>query len=114
MEIDHYEQLFDSTYLRWFDLNGSPALVRIEKVERLELTLRGGAKKKAPVATLALVKGEIEHMKPLVLNRTNAEAIAALHGNRPAEWTGKEIVLFQTTTKLKGVEVNCIRIRGRK
>jgi F-type H+-transporting ATPase subunit alpha len=78
----------------------------IEKVEREELTLRGGAKKKAPVITVK------NGSKPLVLNRTNADTIAELHGNKPSGWPGKRICLYVTTTKLKGKTVNCIRIKG--
>lgn len=114
MGIDHYEALFDSTYLRWFDLNGQPSLVVIKSTERKELTLRGGAKKKAPVIDIEQIQGAITDIKPLVLNRTNADSIASIHGNRPSEWPGKEIVLYQDVTKLKGQETNCIRIRKRK
>lgn len=107
MTIDDYEALFDSKYLRWFDIEGKGDIVcTIEKVEREELTLRGGAKKKAPV--ISIKNGS----KPLVLNRTNADSIAELHGNKPSQWPGKRICLFVTTTKLKGKQVNCIRIKG--
>ena len=112
---DHWEALFDSTYFRWFDLSGSPALVSIRKVERLvEVTMRGGAKKKVSIIHFSQVNGKIENVKPLVLNRTNAETIAAIHGDYVPAWTGKELVLFQDQTKLKGKPVPCVRIRARK
>lgn len=105
--IDDYEALFDSKYLRWFDIDGKGDITcTIEKVEREELTLRGGAKKKAPVITIK------NGSKPLVLNRTNADSIAELHGNKPSQWVGKRICLYVTQTKLKGKTVNCIRIKG--
>ena len=114
-EVDHHEAMFDSTYLRWFHLEGSPALVEVVKVERrVELTLRGGAKAYKPVVHLNLIKGSIDAIKPLVMNKTNSEAIAAIHGVKPSEWPGKQIVLYQDTTKLKGETVNCIRIRAKK
>ena len=112
---DHWQALFDKAYLRWFHLNGQPALVRITKVEgKVELMLPGGVKAKKPVLTFSQVKGKIEDVKPLVLNVTNGNAIAEIHGVRPSEWPGKEIVLYQGTQRLKGKEVPAIRIRKKK
>lgn len=126
---DHWQALFDHKYLRWFDLKGEPALCEIVKVEaRVELTLPGGAKARKPVIHLKLVQGKIENakdengksldtIKPLVLNTTNGSAIASIHGAKPSNWTGKQIVLFETTTSLwnrqtkKMEEVPCLRVR---
>lgn len=116
-EFDHqddFERLFDQNFLRWFHLQGAPALVEIVKVDRQELTLRGGATKKSPVLALKQIKGSIEAMKPLVMNRTNMDAIATFLGRKPSEWIGKQIVLYQDVTKLKGKEVPCIRVRQPK
>jgi len=111
--IDVYEALFDSKYLRWFhiqealDKEGKTEIVcTIENVERVELTLRGGAKKWGPVVT---IKGGT---RQFVLNRTNADTIAELHGNQPSKWIGKKFAIYVTTTKLKGKTVNCIRVKG--
>jgi hypothetical protein len=118
---DNWEALFDHNYLRWFNLNDQPSLVEITSVERgVELTMRGGIKTKKPVIGLKQLKGAIEEIKPLVLNVTNGNAIALLHGPKPSEWVGKQIVLFPATTKMydgetkKMLEVGCIRIRGKK
>ena len=113
-EIDYWEKLFDKTYLRWFHLNGKPALVRITKIERKELTLRGGAKKKSGIIHLEQVNGSIEEIKPLVLNVTNGESIAEIHGTKPVDWVGREIVLFETTRNLKGKPVPCIAVRAKR
>ncbi len=114
-EIDHWEALFDKNYLRWFHLKGQDVTVEIEKVERnVELTMRGGKKSKK---TLIHFKGKD---KPLVLNATNGESIAELHGNKPTGWIGQKVVLFQSVTsmydkeKKKMVEKECIRIKGVK
>ena len=114
-QLDHrddYQVLFDSTYLRWFHLQGKEVRVTIEKVEKdVELTVAGGVKKVAPVVSFKN-KG-----KPLVLNKTNGSAIAAIHGRKPSQWIGKKIVLYATTTKMfnpdtKRLEtVGCIRIK---
>lgn len=107
--IDHYEAMFDSQYLRWFDLaDKRETTVKITKVEPKELTVRGGAKKTAPVITMEGKK------KQFVCNVTNADAIAELYGPKPSEWVGKSITLFVTTTKLSGKEVQCLRVRAPK
>lgn len=117
---DNWDAWFDHNYLRWFDLNGHPALVKITKAETQELTMRGGIKKKAPVATIEQVQGKIDEPKPIVLNRTNARSIAAIHGTKPTDCLGKEVVLYPTTTEMydkdlkKMVTVGCIRIREKK
>lgn len=114
-KIDHFEALFDSTYLRWFDLNDSPALVEIVKVESdVAMTLPGGAKSKRPVVHMKLVNGKIQNMKPMVLNKTNGNTIAGIHGVKPSTWSGKEVVLFKDKTQCKGKTVDCIRIRAKK
>jgi hypothetical protein len=112
--VDDFERLFDQNYLRWFHLEGEPALVEIVSVTREELTLRGGAVKKSPVIALKLIQGKIKLIKPLVMNRTNMDSIVDFLGRRPSEWAGKQMVLFQDTTKLKGQTVPCIRVRKPK
>jgi len=113
---DHFEALFNKAYLRWFHLGEQGALVEIESIDRdVEMTLPGGAKTKSPVLRYKVVNGHIDQpLRPLVLNKTNATSIAAIHGAATSGWVGKEIVLFPTETKLKGDMVGCIRVRGRK
>ena len=118
MEFDYKDSadaLFDAKYLRWFHLCGKPSLVKIVAVEKgVEMTLPGGREAKKPVVTLEQVSGDIVDMKPLVLNRTNADAIKDIGGDRPSKWIGMEIVLTPTSTKMKGEVVGCIRIRPKK
>jgi hypothetical protein len=57
------------------------------------------------------IQGAIESVKPLVMNRTNMEELARFLGRRPSDWVGKQFVVFQDETKLKGQSVPCIRIR---
>ena len=49
--------------------------------------------------------------KGLVLNKTNGNAIAELHGEEMDDWPGKEITIFPTTTEYKGKRADCIRIK---
>jgi hypothetical protein len=47
------------------------------------------------------------------LNRTNCKTIAAIYKTPYIEqWKGKKITLYITTTKLKGEDVECLRIRN--
>ena len=111
---DDFERLFDQNFLRWFHLQGKPALLEIVGIERKELTLRGGAKKKSPVISVKQIQGAIDAIKPLVMNRTNMEELSSFLGRKPSDWIGKQFVVFQDETKLKGVTVPCIRIRAPK
>lgn len=115
VKIDHYEALFNSKYFRWFDLNGEPALVEIVSVNAdVEMTLPGGAKDKRPTMVFKQVKGKIDNTKPLVLNKTNGNEIAKIHGVKPSAWIGKQIVLFQAMTKLRGEPKDCVRVRAKR
>lgn len=112
-KIDHFEALFDSNYLRWFDLQCREFTLEIKSVKQEELTVRGGAKKKAPVVTFTVGK------KPLVLNKTNARTIADLcKSHRVSDWIGKRITLYTDSTQLFNQEtrkmetVQCIRVKG--
>lgn len=120
-EIDHYQALFDKNYMRWFHLQDKPSLVKITKVIRsVEMTLPGGRKTKKPCIEFTQVQGSIQEVKPLVLNSTNAQAIAKIHGDKPSQWAGKEIVLYPTTCEMfdkdqrKMVQQDCIRVREKK
>jgi len=52
--------------------------------------------------------------KGLVLNKTNANTIAEAYGDESENWSGKEIVVFASTTDLRGQQVACIRVRKPK
>ena len=89
--------------------------VTIKKVEKgVELTLRGGVKKNAPVVHF---EGKD---RPLVLNKTNTGSLASILGNKPSTWAGKKVVIYPTTTRMYKEEtkqmetVGCIRIKGAK
>ena len=120
---DHADALFDSTYLRWFHLNNSPALVEIVAVrKRVTLTLPGGREARKPVIQLKQVNGKIDTEKqehggdihPLVLNQTSKTGIMDVCGSKPSEWVGQQVVLYQAEDKLRGELVPCIRIRKPK
>lgn len=118
---DHFETLFNAQYLRWFHLNDKPALVEIVGIDKkVELTMRGGVKKFAPILRIKQISGAIDEIRPLVLNKTNSNSIAKIHGPKPSQWPGKQIVLYCDVTKMwdaetkSNAEVPCIRIRAKK
>lgn len=49
MSADYFEALLDSPFLRWFDLNGRPALVEITSIRQEEISVSGGAQKRCPI-----------------------------------------------------------------
>ena len=59
-----------------------------------------------------LVLGFVGQKKLLVVNRTNFDAIADLHGEDTDGWTGQRITLYPDTARVGGKSVACVRVRG--
>ena len=49
--------------------------------------------------------------KSLVLNKTNAIAIAHVYGPECKDWLGKQIILYSTKVDYAGQMVDAIRVR---
>ncbi len=96
--------LFPSKYLKADDLGGQDRLATITAVEMEEI----GPKKDQKVC-LSFAGTE----KRLVLNKTNAEVIGKLHGQRVVDWVGKSIVLYPTEVEYQGRTQLGIRVRTR-
>ena len=92
-------QLFPSNYLRAEDLDGD-AIVTIERITQKDFN---GEQK--PILLLQDSKG-------LVLNKTNSNTIAQLHGDEIDGWSGKRITLFPTSVPFRGDIVPAIRVKG--
>ncbi len=97
------DEAFPSNWLKAADLNNRTVKVKIDKVIFEEI---GQNKDKKPVVYFEKVK------KGLVLNRTNAVGIAAMHGKTMEGWTGKEIELFSMMVPFQGQNVAAIRVRA--
>lgn len=109
-DVDHYAQLKDSEFLGHWDIPvGKTFKLTIESIGLEEATHPTTFKKEWK--TVASFKGA---KKRLILNVTNMKAIASWHGSNPKKWPGKEVELYRTTTKLKGEEVECVRIKEDK
>ena len=102
----HWRTMMSSEYLYAADLLGRDIVVTIEKIVAGKLIGEGGREAKKPLVHFAGKK------KPLALNATNCKTIASIYGtNDMAQWIGKRITLYPTTTKVKGQTEECIRIR---
>jgi hypothetical protein len=95
-------EFFPGRYFKAETLAGKARVLRIGAVERDKLS-DGSVK---PV-----VKFEDEPMK-LVLNRTNANAIATVYGNNTDNWMGKLIELYPTRTPFGSNMVDAVRVRA--
>jgi len=97
----HIDQLYPSRFLRCADLNGQSMRVVIKGISREDV---GGEQK----IVLSFANGA----KALILNKTNARAIAkALACDDTKDWRGKSITLVPAVTDFKGDTVDCIRVR---
>jgi hypothetical protein len=98
----HVDQLYPSRFLRCADLNGQPMRVVIKGISREDVS---GEQKN--------VLSFANNAKDLILNKTNARAIAkALGCNDTKDWRGKSITLVPAVTDFKGDTVDCIRVRA--
>lgn len=100
------ELMFPGKYLTAEDLKGKDVTVTICKVVIEDLPVKGSKQKKR-----SCVIGFEKAKKELVVNVTNADSIAALHGKKAEDWIGKPITLYPTTTTFGREIVSCIRIR---
>lgn len=101
-----YRSLFDNRWVKAWDLGGRDITVTIVKVEAG--VLENAKLKKRDRAPIVWFRGG---KKPLALNRTNAQTIAAMYGNNTEDWIGKAVTLYPTTTEMAGKACDCIRVR---
>ncbi len=103
-----YELLFPSKYIKAAELRGKDVPLTIKAVELTDLPLKGTSDTKK--------RGVIEFQetqKMLVLNRTNADIIARMHGRDTDEWVGKRIALYPAQASFGRETVPAIRIRAK-
>lgn len=100
-----YRTMFDSDYLFAFHLQGREVTLKIARVESGLVKGEKGKKDRKPVVYFAGKE------KGLALNKTNGKTIAGLYGNDTAQWIGKLVTLYPTTTEFGRETVDCIRIR---
>ena len=99
------DELFPSRWLKGADLNGQQPVVSIAKVSMETVQNQdGGEEQKPGVWFNGTDKG-------LILNRTNGDAIAKLHGDETNKWTGQQIMLVTERVSAFGQMHDAIRIR---
>jgi hypothetical protein len=92
---------FPSKYLKSADVKAKQIVATISHVD-METVGAGQDQKSKPVIY-------IEGQKPIVLNRTNFEAIEGAFGDTD-EWAGRKIKVYCAPTRYQGKAVDGIRI----
>jgi hypothetical protein len=93
--------IFTSKYLKSADVKAKPLIMMISYVDYEAV---GEDKKKKPVLYP-------ENGKPIVLNRTNFEAIEDVLGDSD-EWPGHKVRVFCAPTQYQGKRVDGIRVEA--
>jgi hypothetical protein len=96
--------LYPSKFLKATDLGGVPHVVKILRIEVQDI----GNPQKSDRKPVMYFTGRD---KGLVLNKTNALAIAARFGPDMGPWIGKEIELFATIVSGASGPIEGIRVR---
>lgn len=110
----HVDLLFPSKYIKAADLMDKPdgAELTIHSLTTETLRMSDGSDEEKWVIHFAeWQKKPEDKRKRLVLNKTNAISIAALHGNETDKWIGKKITLYATTCMAFGKREDCIRVK---
>lgn len=107
MSKTHWKKLTNPNYIGAYSLeDGKDLVVQIESVTRELVTGENGKKDEYTVAKL-------KNQKPFILNATNQKLISKALGTPFIEdWVGKKITLYVSYTKLKGDDVECLRVRS--
>ena len=98
------DEAFPSKYLKSSDVKDKPRIAVISHIEREQI----GKGEDAQEKYVLYLEGDIS---PMVLNRTNWEAIEDAFGDSD-NWPGHKIQLYPTTTQFGAEAVDCIRIRA--
>jgi hypothetical protein len=99
------DELFPSPYFKAVDLDGDTTLT-MSGLETEDIRERNGDTKRKGVLSFS------ESEKKLILNRTNAEQIASLHGRDFEHWSGKQVTLYATPVSTPEGTRDGIRVRS--
>ena len=92
---------FTSKYLKASDLQGRDVTVKMGRVEQEKI----GDDQKLILYFQGKERG-------MVLNRTNANAIADVYGGETNDWYGQTIILFEQMVDFQGKRVPGLRVRA--
>ena len=103
----HFRKLFDNRFIGSWDLEGRESItLEIKEVKVEEVQNTTGKVEKRPVLHFAGTKTD----KGMVLNKTNAKAIAAEHGTNVDDWVGKKIKLVVRPVSAFGSTTDALRV----
>jgi arabinogalactan endo-1,4-beta-galactosidase len=92
---------YPSNYLRASDLKGRNIPVVIDRIEQEKV----GNDTKMVLYFQNKTKG-------MILNKTNANNIAALYSPETDAWAGRQLIIFEAMVDFKGQTVPALRVRG--
>lgn len=105
----HVDLMFPSRYLRAADFEGKSVSLTIAEVLRDKVQMATGQKAEKYILRFR------ETEKQLVLNRTNAKAVAkVLSEPKAINWPGERIILKPSSCEAFGEQVACIRVEMRE
>ena len=107
-ENEIFDDLYGSKYFSAADLHGEQIKRKIGKVEVVELKDKDGSTKRKFVIYFLNLD------KPLVVNKTNANKLAASHGKNTVNWVGIVCEIYAEMTSLgkEGVRLRPIKAAG--
>lgn len=103
-----FDDLYGSKYFSAADLHGEVIRRKIGKVEIAELKEKDGSTKRKFIVSFFNMD------KPLVLNKTNAQKLAASLGKDTTKWVGVMVELYAEMTSLgkEGVRLRTMKTAG--
>ena len=104
--MPNVNDMFPSKYLKASDVGDTDLALTIVAVD--EETIGQGSD-----ADIKSVVYFSETPKGMVLNKTNAKAIASLYGDESDDWAGNQIRLYATEVDFKGEQMLALRVRLR-
>lgn len=105
--MPHFKLGFESNYVSAVEFGDANPTLTIESITLEELADDGGKSKKRWIGRF------VGKTKGWVINRTNAELLAALFASTETnDWIGKRVTLGSETVYLKGAPVPGIRVKG--
>lgn len=96
---------FPSNYLKASDLQGRNVTVTIDRVD-MEMIGNGSNREQKMVMYFA------GKDKGMVVNKTNANNIAAMYGPDTDGWLGQKVMLYEAMVPYQGRDVPALRVRG--
>ncbi len=97
-------EAFPSKYLKASDIPSAQFVpLMIDRVETEDVGSEGSPEHKPVMYFVGKEKG-------IVLNKTNAEMVAAAYGDETDDWHGKRVSIYSTTTSYQGKNVPCLRL----